>query len=204
MGRQSKTLKQENGFDERGNLLQAQKGGTGHQSCGDAAAGAGGLDSGTRTHRRTGTGSGWVVYKHQEADMFGKSVRNSVQISWLNSLLGVNKMPGTLHSRFPVLTTTRQGGKLRQTVPTSRTCGGPGRMGSWLMSRESSLHVLQQMTLGAVSLLRDLKSSLLGHFVSDKIEAGVFDVIDILLVLEVTRNDGWVFNLFFFLNYCNS
>lgn len=72
------------------------------------------------------------------------------------------------------------------------------------MSRESRLHVLQQMTLGTVSLLRDLKSFLLGHFVSGKIEAGVFDVIDILLVLEVTRNDGWVFNLFFFLNYCNS
>lgn len=37
----------------------------------------------------------------------------------------------------------------------------------------------------------------MGHFVSDKIEASIFNVIDILLVLEVTRNDGWVFDLFF-------
>lgn len=96
MGRQSKTLKQEIGFDQRGNLLQAQKGGTGHRCCGDAAAGAGGLDSGTRTHRRAG--SGWVVYEHQGADTFRESVHNSVQVSWLNALLGVNKMLGTLHS----------------------------------------------------------------------------------------------------------
>lgn len=48
----------------------------------------------------------------------------------------------------------------------------------------------QQMALVAASLLPDLKSFLLGHFVSDKIVARIFNVIDILLVLEAMRNDG--------------
>lgn len=79
----------------------------------------------------------------------------------------------------------------------------PDRAERWGPSLSTDYACCQQ-TLGAISLLQDLRRFLLGHFVSDKIEASIFNVIDILLVLEVTRNDGWVFNLFFFLNYDNS
>lgn len=61
----------------------------------------------------------------------------------------------------------------------------------------STLRVLSTNDSGRSLSITRSQEFLLGHFVSDKIEASIFNVIDILLVLEVTRNDGWVFDLFF-------
>lgn len=131
---------------------------------------------------------------------------NSVPVSWLNSSSGVYDNAGNFAFDFqPLQQPSREGnwggGSVTLAPVVVQGGWGAGSCPDRAECRAPALSThgacCQQMILVAVSLLQDLKSFLLGHFVSDKIEASIFNVIDILLVLEVTRNDGWVFDLFF-------